>query len=298
LIPAEAMDLATERRGGSYLVRQFWAFYAELVALKRQLGGSAAAITRSRQGAQSPREWALEAGLQPAEPGAGPEAESAPKAPTEPAPEQGGRAAMMAAQSVSRQLIGVLELQAIEAQRAGGRYSLDINHEAQYVMAALADETLLSFDWPGRDVWTSCLIEEALFGSRIAGDRIFDRLDELLRTRDPARRDLALIYLLALSLGFEGRYRGTDCLARMQAYRAAIYRFRTGRDPDPTDRSRQISPQAYGFTVSDALPQEMPHVSRWIAILVLVIVGILGVSQLVWHLKAGPLVEDIRNTAE
>lgn len=267
MIPAEAIGMASERSGGSYLVRQFWAFYAELVSMKRRLGGSPAA------GAQAPQELAQESVL-----------------------ESAGKAALTAAQAVSRQLIGVLELQAIEAQRAGGRYALDINHEAQYVMAALADETLLNFDWPGREVWTSCLIEEAQFGSRIAGDRIFDRLDELLRTRDPARRDLALTYLLALSLGFEGRYRGTDCLARMQAYRAALYQFRFGRDPDPSDRARQISPQAYAFTVSDALPQQMPHVGRWITILVLVLVGMLGLSQLVWEWKSGPLVEDIRGT--
>jgi len=265
LSPAEAISLASEQSGGSYLVRQFWAFYAELVSLKRRLGGQTADGAQSR---------------------------------LEPAPEATGTAALSAAQAVSRQLLGLLELQAIEAQRAGGRFAIDINLEAQYIMAALADEALLSFSWAGREVWTSCLIEEALFGSRVAGDRIFDRLDDLLRTRDPARRDLALIYLLALSLGFEGRYRGTDCLARMQAYRAALYRFSFGRDPDPTDRSRQISPQAYAFTVGDALPQRVPHVAKWVAILVLVIVGMLGVSQLVWQLKAGPLVEDIRNTAE
>jgi type VI secretion system protein ImpK len=265
LSPAEAISSASEQFGGSYLVRQFWAFYDELVSLKRRLGGQPADASPPQQ---------------------------------ELTPEATGTAALSAAQAVSRQLLSVLELQAIEAQRAGGRYAIDINHEAQYIMAALADEALLSFSWPGRDAWTSCLIEEALFGSRVAGDRIFDRLDELLRTRDPARRDLALVYLLALSLGFEGRYRGTDCLARMQAYRAALYRFSFGRDPDPTDRARQISPQAYAFTVSDALPQQMPHVAKWVTILVLVIVGILGVSQVIWQLKAGPLVQDIRNTAE
>jgi type VI secretion system protein ImpK len=277
------MGMATERTGGSYLVRQFWAFYAELVSLKRQLGGR----LPQQRGAQSAQEWTLESAQQPAQ-------EPAP----EPAQEPGGKAALMAAQAVSRQLLGVLELQAIEAQRAGGRYALDINHEAQYIMAALADETLLNFEWPGREVWTSCLIEESLFGSRIAGDKIFDRLDELLRSRDPARRDLALIYLLALSLGFEGRYRGTDCLARMQVYRAALYRFSFGRDPDPSDRTRQISPQAYAFSVSDAIPQQMPHVGRWVAILVLVLVGMLGLSQLLWQWKSGPLVEDIRGTQD
>lgn len=259
--PAEAIGMAAERSGGSYLVSQFLAFYAEIVSMKRRLAGPPAADAKSQQ-------------------------------------ETAGTAALTAAQAVSRQLLGILELQAIEAQRAGGRYTLDINHEAQYVMAALADETLLNFEWPGRDVWTSCLVEEAMFGSRIAGDRIFDRLDELLRTRDPARRDLALMYLLALALGFEGRYRGTDSAARMQAYRAALFRFRYGRDPDPSDRARQISPQAYAFTVGDAVPQRMPHIGRWVLVLVLVLVGMLGVSELVWQWKAGPLVADLRGTRD
>lgn len=256
--PAGAAGTATERPGGSYLVSQFLAFYAEIVAMKHRLAGPPADDAKSQQ-------------------------------------EPAGTAALAASQAVSRQLLGILELQAIEAQHAGGRYTLDINHEAQYVMAALADETLLNFEWPGRDVWTSCLVEEAMFGSRIAGDRIFDRIEELLRTRDPARRELALIYMLALALGFEGRYRGTDCLARMQAYRTALFRFRYDRDPDPSDRARQISPQAYGFTVGDAVPQQIPHVGRWVLILALVFVGILGVSELVWQWKAAPLLADLRD---
>jgi type VI secretion system protein ImpK len=257
MIAADGASRARDRSPGSHLVGQFWTFYAELTATKRRLS--------AQRGAPLPSE-----------------AEST------------GRAALGAAQAVSRQLVGVLELQGIEAQRAGGRYALDINHEAQYVMAAIADEQLLNFAWPGRDVWTSCLVEEALFGSRVAGDRFFERVEELLRVRDPARRDLALVYLLALALGFQGRYRGTDCAARMQAYRDALFSFSFGRDPDPGDRSRQICAQAYAFTVGDAVPEQMPHIGRWAAVLLLVLAGMLGVSHLVWEWRTAPLVEAIR----
>lgn len=262
---ADAPRTIVDRPGGSYLVRQFWAFYSELTALKRRL-----AVV--------------------------PAARAQPEAKLEPAAEPGGRASLGAAQAVSRQLLGILELQAIEAQREGGQYTLEVNHEAQYVMAALADEILLNFKWPGREVWTSCLLEHSLFGSRVAGERIFARIDELLRTRDPARRDLTLIYLLALSLGFQGKFRGTDCSARLLAYRTSLFRFHFGRDPNPFDRSRQLAPQAYAFTVGDAVPQQVPHVVRWITILVLVLVGMLGLSQLVWQWKAGPLIEGIEVT--
>lgn len=243
----------------SYLVDQFCAFYSELVALKNRLGMRLVGTP------------AIGAGE---------------------APPSGIGGDLAAAQMISRELLAVLEAQSIEAQRAGGRYAFDVNREAQYVMAALADEVLLNFSWSGRDVWTSCLLEEALFKSRIAGDRFFEQSDELLRTRDPARRELALIYLLALSLGFQGRYRGTDCGPKLQEYRVALYRFRYGRDPDP-GAGRQLSPQAYAFTVGDARPRQLPYIRRWVLIMILVFVSMLGVSQLVWQWKADPLERDI-----
>lgn len=260
-MPAETTYISINPPGGSYLVEQFRAFYAELMLVKKRVVVARASSARQ-----------------------------------EPAPVEGPALAL--AQSISRQLLGVLEIQGIEAQRAGGAHAFDINREAQYVMAALADELLLGFDWPGRDVWTSCLIEESLFQSRVAGDLFFERLDELLRARDPARMDLALIYLLALSLGFEGRYRGTDCAARLQSYRAALYRLRFGRDPDPASHSRQLSPQAYAYTVGDAIPQQMPHVGRWMTILAMVMICMLGLSQLVWEWKAGPLLQALRVTGK
>ena len=260
MTPTEASGTTLDR---SYLVGQFRAFYAELTSLKRRLAvTSAAGALRD----------------------AGPEATP------------GGNASLAMAQSVSRQLLGILELQAIEAQREGGRYTVEVNHEVQYMMAALADEILLNFEWPGREFWTSCLLEESLFGSRVAGDRVFERLDELLRTRDPARRDLGMIYLLALSLGFQGKFRGSDSRARMQMYRSALFRFRFGRDPNIQDRSRQISPQAYGFTVGDAVPQQMPHVARWVIILVISMVCMLGTSELIWQYKASNLINSLRVT--
>ena len=260
-MPMNASNVAVFPSGTSYLVSQFRAFYAELIAVKKQVE-----VRRPSEALQAPDTAA------------------------------GSDLAM--AQSISRQLLGVLELQAIEARRAGGSLSFDINREAQYIMAALADESLLRVEWAGRDVWTTCLIEESLFESRVAGDLFFERLDELLRTRDPARQDLALIYLLALSLGFEGRYRGTDCAARMRTYRAALYRLRFAHDPDPTNYSRQIAPHAYGFTVGDAVPEQVPHVGRWVMIFLLVMLGILGLSQVLWEWKAGPLVQNLKVTGK
>ena len=260
MIPRESIIPAQNGEEASYLVDQFCSFYSGVVALKSRLGMR-------------------------------PVAEPAVGAGDAPAAGIGGDLA--GAQMISRDLLAVLEAQSIEAQRAGGRYAFEVNREAQYVMAALADEVLLNFSWSGRDVWTSCLLEEALFKSRIAGDRFFEQIDDLLRTRDPARRELALIYLLALSLGFQGRYRGTDCGPKLQDYRVALYRFRYGRPPDPGDAGRQLSPQAYLYTVGDARPQQLPYIRRWVLVMILVFVSMLGVSQLIWQWKADPLEQDI-----
>ena len=258
-MPAGSATLLSMSGGGSYLVDQFRAFYAELMAIKKSVAAPRPSLATEEPAVPDPAVLAM-------------------------------------AQSVSRQLLGVLELQAIEAQRAGGSHSFDINREAQYVMAALADEAMLRTEWPGRDVWTSCLIESALFQTRVAGDLFFDRLDDLLRTRDPARLELTLIYLFALSLGFEGRYRGTDCATRMQNYRAALYRLRFGRDADPTSPSLQVAPQTYSFTVGDAVPQQMPYIGRAVTVLIVVMICMLGLSQLLWEWKAGPLSQALKVT--
>ena len=44
-------------------------------------------------------------------------------------------------------------------RRTGGEYASALYRRAQYVMAALADETFLYLDWPGRDAWRANLLE-------------------------------------------------------------------------------------------------------------------------------------------
>jgi type VI secretion system protein ImpK len=79
-----------------------------------------------------------------------------------------------------------------------------------YVMAAVADEILLHGPaWPGQETWSATLLEEALYGSRIAGEHIFRTAHELLAGQ-LSRPAAAVSVLLALMLGFRGRYHGTD----------------------------------------------------------------------------------------
>ena len=97
--------------------------------------------------------------------------------------------------------------------------------EAQYVMAALADDVFIHLNWEGKHAWTSNLLEAALFGSHTAGEKVFEKLDRLLRDRDPADRSLAAVYLNALSLGFRGKYYGVNDHGRLRRYRNELFAF-------------------------------------------------------------------------
>ncbi len=82
--------------------------------------------------------------------------------------------------------------------------------EAQYVMVALIDEIFLfELKWGGKKEWDNHLLEEGIFQTRGAGERFFHNLDNLLKKRrlDQLHLELAGVYLMALKLGFQGKYR-------------------------------------------------------------------------------------------
>jgi type VI secretion system protein ImpK len=83
--------------------------------------------------------------------------------------------------------------------------------ETGYVLAALADEAVLQrLDGPGRDAWAPMLLEDALYGTRVAGERIFELARTAADGHLAGRSDLAVTLLLALLAGFRGRYRDAD----------------------------------------------------------------------------------------
>jgi len=98
---------------------------------------------------------------------------------------------------VWQNLITLFRRNAVQIMRAAGNPS-DNYFEAQYVMAAFADEIFIHLDWEGKRAWTSNLLETALFQTHVAGEAFFDKLDQLLRERDPAQKSLAGVYFAAL----------------------------------------------------------------------------------------------------
>lgn len=194
-----------------------------------------------------------------------------------------------APRQLAARLAALLERQQMDAVRRGGELGAALYREAQYVMAAVADETLLNLEWWGRAGWAQHLLEARLFGTQLAGERVFEGVEALLRDRDAGRRDLAAVYLMALSLGFQGRYRGTAALDRVDAYRRELFAFVFRRHPSLARGERRLFPQAYENALRDRIPAPPRGPWRWASAAGAVAALYLLVSTLLWNSVAGPV---------
>lgn len=186
------------------------------------------------------------------------------------------------AREILTQLKDLLNRQSLECQQQGG-FSGTYYEDAKFVMAALADEIFLKMDWDGRTFWEDNLLESQLFGTHDAGDLFFDRLDELLKTRDALQRDTAQIYLMALGLGFEGRYKGTLSSDVLRDYRKNLYILIHHHEPMLGGDGMRLCPDAYAHTLSSPGVKLLNDMRLW----ALVLGGVFGVlliaSAILWH---------------
>lgn len=193
------------------------------------------------------------------------------------------------AAAISRQLLQLIELQALEAGRLGGKAGDDTVMRGRFLKAALADEVLLHTDWAGRVHWQHVLLEALLFNSSHAGQQVFAEIEQLLRERDPARRGVARLYLHLLALGFLGRYRDSGDLAPIAEYRRALFQFVYQRPPDLSARDAVLIEQPYASTLSDTGARRLPRLSRRGVALLLTLLVMLGLSEALWLWQSWPL---------
>ena len=196
--------------------------------------------------------------------------------------------------TVHRSLRSLLERQAARARQWGGAYGQTLYAEAQYVMAALADETLLlRVDWNGRDAWQGRLLETALFGTALAGERVFERLDALLADPGRAHPSLATIYLIALALGFRGRYWRPADDGQLRVYREALARIITRAVPDAGEVGPRLFEQPYRHTVETGRAVRLPGLRPWLAAVAAVALLFLAGSFVLWRSATADLEQAI-----
>lgn len=184
---------------------------------------------------------------------------------------------------LSSRLAAVLRLQEKEVVRTGKPTEIDAHRKAMYVMAAVTDEIfILEVDWPGRDAWLEVLVEYNLFQSRNAGNHFFKMADDLLAAQipDPLEVDLAAVMVMALQLGFKGRYRGTLSDRELDALRSRLYRL-VEREHGAIETELAF-PQTMDELKAGGTPERLAPLSPWYAAGTMVLIAFLVISSVMW----------------
>lgn len=154
--------------------------------------------------------------------------------------------------------------------------------ETLSAFVALVDEFLLFNHWAGQSAWIEQPMESRLFKTRMAGDHLPVKIKQLLETRDPALRDLARVYLLCLTLGFQGRLRNGNGKALHEKWRRGLFTFIHQRPPSLDDVQAQM--EQLTARPAQQMPQRtsMPDGYRLALALVIGLVLLVGLGQVLW----------------
>lgn len=196
--------------------------------------------------------------------------------PDEPTSEQSKLALL-----VRQNLIALFRRNAIQILRAAGKPT-DNYFEAQYVMAALADDIFIHLNWEGKRAWMANTLESTLFRSHVAGEVFFEKLDRLLRDPDPADKSLAAVYLSALSLGFRGKYHGLNDHGKLRRYRRDLFNFVFRKPPDLQGKTKVAFPESYVKNLREEKRKKLVNPRVWLAVLGLVLLTYLAGSHGIW----------------
>ena len=192
------------------------------------------------------------------------------------------------ATAIRARLLAVLKAQEAASARVAHGASLQAWRDAQFLMAALADDVFVRLDWKGAGWWLWNPLETALYGTRSAGARVFERIDQLTAAGEPAQRELAAVYLAALAVGFEGQYAGAADRSPLDDCRRRLRTFVFG-DREPLQGP--LVAQCYAHTdVSGRGPLLRSARVWWWAALV-VLAAWLAASSVAWRRATEPIAE-------
>lgn len=185
--------------------------------------------------------------------------------------------------TVQKKLITTLD-KIFEVISSKSRINAKILEEAKYVMTVLADEIFINMNWDGAKFWRFSLLEKQIFKSEVAGEKFFMFLDESISEINSINEEMAFLYLMSLSLGFKGRYKGTDNAEEyISWYKDKLYSM-LHKKPSRLfypGRANMIE-SCYEYTITDGNNQSLPDTHFWTIVITGVVVIYLTISYLVW----------------
>jgi type VI secretion system protein ImpK len=138
--------------------------------------------------------------------------------------------------------------------------------DVKFALAAFVDEVVLSSEWGGRDQWGDDPLQLHFFGTYLAGEGFFQKLDEL-QTQGKTRADALEVYYLCLVLGFRGKY-GVTGEERLQALRKVVQsELERGQAKDP----KEISPH---WQIVDGPAPQANRLPRWLVYACLAVLAV------------------------
>ncbi len=186
--------------------------------------------------------------------------------------------------NISVDIASFLRDQKMQILASYGQYAEQYYQDAQYIMAAFADEFFLTLDWRGKTVWEQNLVEMNLFNSHVAGDLFFDRLDDYLQTTGgKTGRSMGALFYYVLSLGFQGKYRGQLGAEKIiHDYKLRLFLLITQHNPRLDDSTKKLYPKAYEHTITDGTEQKITDPKWWWGATFILVCAMLIVSHLLW----------------
>ncbi len=189
----------------------------------------------------------------------------------------------MDADWLRRRLIAIFDAQA--AAVAGDAALQRLHEKARYPLVALADEIALNAEWKGRNTWEEELLEQHFFGTSIAGEEFYVRLNEV----GPDQDQLAEVFFLCLSLGFKGRYRNRP--EERRELQQSLYSRLPGRI---ARKSEALCPGIYDANVERDMTR-LPALSA--ARVAVVLLGAILLAFFASNIIREKVFEELRTTA-
>lgn len=172
----------------------------------------------------------------------------------------------------------------LTAQNQVGEFAISHFQEALYIMVALTDEVFLAFSWPGQKRWENNLLEAQIFHTQVAGEQLYKKLDMLIEANDPMRNDLAIIYLMVLSLGFRGQYRGENDIGKVAWYREQLYSMVNHHGVTLYHPGRErLIPALYEYNVTASPGKGLPDLRTWFMAFGGLFLIYLFIASMVWY---------------
>ncbi|MDR1488259.1 MAG: DotU family type IV/VI secretion system protein [Holosporales bacterium] len=156
--------------------------------------------------------------------------------------------------------------------------------EAKYIMTALADEVFINIRWEGAKFWRFSLLEKQMFQSEISGEKFFLNLDEFIVDSNNTNDEIAFLYLMSLSLGFKGRYRGAENEHEyLSWYKDKLYSILHSKSSKLfyPGRTNMIE-QCYENTFVEESKESLPNTRFWSMCISSIVAVYIVISFAVW----------------